>query len=238
MPVPSVSVVIAAYNEDRTIATIVEIVYAWGRAHEIIVVDDGSTDRTAKSVARLRPGVTLISYTKNRGKGYALAQGIKKSTGDILMFLDGDITGLTRLDLDAMMDPILHNRADMVLGVARFSKVGSFAPFDGLTGERVMWRKAVVGHVSKMLDAGRGVEFLFNDLHRRKRVVSVDLPYVAIMGKWERGNAPVAAVDYLKEAMEFVRQITKLQAGDLPPKAKRALRAVYGYLSQALDYFQ
>lgn len=233
---PSVSVIIPAFNEERTIGSIIEVVHAWGKAKDIIVVDDGSTDQTALTVTRLGKAATLISYKKNRGKGYAMARGIKKCQGDILMFLDADIVGLTRLDLDAMLEPITSNQADMVLGIARFWNAGQFAPFDALTGQRVLLRETVMPHLTNMHSAGRGVEFLLNDLHKHKRVRSVPLPYVFIIGKWEKGSVPDAVVDYLKEAMEFIRQISKLQSKTVPPQVKRAIGSVAGYLKQALDY--
>lgn len=233
---PTISVIIPAYNEERTIGTIVEIVRAWEKTDDIIIVNDGSLDQTARAVTRLGSAAILITYKKNRGKGYAMAQGIKKSKGDILLFLDADVVGLTRLDLDMMLEPIISNQADMVLGIARFWNAGPLAPFDTLTGQRVLLRKTILPHMSSMLDAGRGIEFLINDLHKNMRVRSVQLPFVSILGKWEKGSVPEAVIDYLKEAMEFLRQISKLQSKTVPPQVKRAIGGVASYLKKALDY--
>lgn len=235
---PTVSVIIPAHNEERTIGSIIEVVRTWGKASDSIVIDDGSTDQTARAVTRLGNATTLISYRKNRGKGYAMAQGIKKCQGDILIFLDADVVGLTHLDLDMMLEPITSDQADMVLGIARFWNAGPFTPFDTLTGQRVLLKRTVEGHLHHMLGAGRGVEFLLNDLHKDKRVRLVPLPFVSILGKWEKGNVPDAVVDYLKEAMEFIRQISKLQSKTVTPQLKRTIGTVAGYLKQALDYVQ
>ena len=73
---PHVSLVIPAYNEEGRIAVALEQAEAYfskqDYAFEIIVVDDGSTDATADIVRDSYPTVRLISYPRNRGKGYAM----------------------------------------------------------------------------------------------------------------------------------------------------------------------
>jgi len=85
----SVSIILAAYNEAATIARVV----AGCRAHtpellEIIVVDDGSTDDTGPLAEQA--GASTYRLSPNRGKGYAIRQGIREARGDVLMFLDAD----------------------------------------------------------------------------------------------------------------------------------------------------
>lgn len=92
-----VTVVIPAYNEERRIARTLESVHAyfsgkpWSR--EIIVVDDGSRDNTVavvEGLGRSIPGLRVISYRPNRGKGYAVKQGVEASRGRYILFLDAD----------------------------------------------------------------------------------------------------------------------------------------------------
>ncbi|GGV59064.1 hypothetical protein GCM10010294_06750 [Streptomyces griseoloalbus] len=85
----SVSVVIPAYNSARTLAACLDSVYAQTcPIHEVIVVDDGSTDATAR-IARGYP-CTLVRHEPNRGVSAARNAGIAAATGDILFFLDSD----------------------------------------------------------------------------------------------------------------------------------------------------
>lgn len=90
MPIaPPISIVIAAHDEGPTIADVVtRAARAVARDHEVIVVDDGSTDDTAAEAARA--GATVISLRPNRGKGAALREGIRHSRGDWLLFIDAD----------------------------------------------------------------------------------------------------------------------------------------------------
>lgn len=238
----TVSVIIPVYNEVRTISSILEIVRTWGKAQEIIVVDDGSTDKTVKAVRKFGHDVQLITVKNNRGKGWALSLGIAKSHGDILMFLDGDVVGLTHTDLSAMLLPISQQRADMVLGVARFwsTTVGkrTIEPFTDITGERVLLRKNIIDHLTDMKNVGYGVELLLNDLHASKRVVRVMLPFVYILGKFEKQKLPDAMISYIKEATDLIAQAVRQGTGDLPPQAKKIFIGVQEYLRRILDYLQ
>lgn len=85
----SVSVVIPAYNAERTLAACLDSVYGQtSPVHEVIVVDDGSTDRTA-AIAQGYP-CTLISGGGNRGVSAARNAGVAAATGEVVFFLDSD----------------------------------------------------------------------------------------------------------------------------------------------------
>lgn len=234
---PSVSVIIPVYNEERTVASVVEIMRTWGKASEIIVVNDGSTDDTLGALRQFR-NITIISRKHNRGKGYSLAEGIRASQGELLMFFDGDVIGLTHKDLDRMVRPVISGRADMVIAATNCSSIGPLAPFDDINGERVLWRKNIIGHLDKFHTVGNGVEFVINDLHKRKRVRTIQLPHVFLLSKFEKVPATEAILQYIKEAKQFVTAILQIQSDSVTPQAKRLLRASQDYLRRALDYFQ
>ncbi|OGS00348.1 MAG: hypothetical protein A2V88_06395 [Elusimicrobia bacterium RBG_16_66_12] len=111
------SVIIPAYNEERSLAGVVERV---GRADtaglelEVVVVDDGSRDGTA-AVLKAIPDVKAVFRERNGGKGAALKSGFAVASGDIFLIQDADLE-YDPGDYAAVLKPILEGRADAVLG--------------------------------------------------------------------------------------------------------------------------
>ncbi len=113
------SVVIPAYNEKKTIETIIARVLkanTLGLKKEIVVVDDGSTDGTKKILKKIKNrNIKTYFFRKNRGKGAALRHGFKQSTGDIILVQDADLEYHPE-EYPVLLDPILKNEADVVYG--------------------------------------------------------------------------------------------------------------------------
>jgi dolichyl-phosphate beta-glucosyltransferase len=91
------SIVIPAYNEENRILPTLESITDYfsnkKNLYEVIVVNDGSNDRTSfavKKYSKIDPNVLLASYKKNRGKGYAVRHGMNLATGDYNLFIDAD----------------------------------------------------------------------------------------------------------------------------------------------------
>jgi glycosyltransferase involved in cell wall biosynthesis len=84
-----VSVVMPAFNEDTVIQDVLRRVIQLQIADEILVVDDGSSDRTADAAAAVA-GVTVIRHPYNIGNGAAVKSGIRVATGDIVVLMDAD----------------------------------------------------------------------------------------------------------------------------------------------------
>jgi dolichol-phosphate mannosyltransferase len=97
-PVPKFSLIIPVFNQQSkihfSIEKIKQSVESAFSDYELIVVNDGSTDNTLtilRSMTSMYPRIRVLSYTPNRGKGYAVRQGILHSQGEAVMFLDGDL---------------------------------------------------------------------------------------------------------------------------------------------------
>lgn len=114
---PLVTLVVPAYNEERTIALVLRRLAELEFRTEIIAVDDGSTDATPVILAALAgdlPQLRVITQANN-GKGAAVRTGIRTSRGDVLVIQDADLE-YDPIDLPALMGPILANHADAVYG--------------------------------------------------------------------------------------------------------------------------
>lgn len=96
---PETTIIIAAYNEEKRLAQSLRKIQAYqaktGLPVEIIVVDDGSTDNTALMVVALClevPGLRVIRYPRNKGKGFALRTGVLSSRGSMVLLADADLS--------------------------------------------------------------------------------------------------------------------------------------------------
>lgn len=84
----STSIVVPAFNEERAIAPLVAALAAAGAWHEILVIDDGSTDATADRAREA--GATVVHHPYNKGNGAAVKTGIRAATGEHVLIIDGD----------------------------------------------------------------------------------------------------------------------------------------------------
>ena len=113
------SVLVPVYNEERTISEILDRVLALGSVvKEIVVVDDGSQDRTAEIVkAKLvgEPRIRFHQMPKNRGKTAAIKQALLLATGEILIVQDADLE-YDPAEIPDVIAPILAGHADVVFG--------------------------------------------------------------------------------------------------------------------------
>jgi dolichyl-phosphate beta-glucosyltransferase len=121
MPQPSYSIVIPAYNEERRIPATLESVVSWIRAKrwyaEVLVVNDGSRDRTAEVVrafAEGAPEVRLVENPGNRGKGYSVRHGMLEALGEVVMFTDADLSAPME-EAQGLMDAIAEG-AEIAIG--------------------------------------------------------------------------------------------------------------------------
>lgn len=118
-PSPLISVVIPAYNEAARIAPHLELVrqyleQTYPLNYEIIVVDDGSRDATARIVTEIVGADALLRLPKNSGKGAAVRRGMLHARGDRRLFLDAD--GSTPIGEEKRLANQLANGAEIVLG--------------------------------------------------------------------------------------------------------------------------
>jgi glycosyltransferase involved in cell wall biosynthesis len=111
------SVIIPCYNEKSTIEEIVRRVRAVGLAHEIVLIDDGSTDGTRDVLATLEThdDLKIILHERNMGKGAAVRTGFKNATGDVFLIQDADLEYDPR-EYPVLLKPIEEGISKVVYG--------------------------------------------------------------------------------------------------------------------------
>jgi glycosyltransferase involved in cell wall biosynthesis len=114
-PIPKVSAVIAAYNEQDTIAAVVRAVEGHPLVDEIIVVDDGSKDATIEQARTT--SATVLALEKNSGKAAAMNRGVQAARNNTILFLDADILGLTHEMITLTVTPVLTGKCGMFVAI-------------------------------------------------------------------------------------------------------------------------
>jgi glycosyltransferase involved in cell wall biosynthesis len=111
-----ITAIIAAYNEENTIADVLTVLTRSPLIDEVILVSDGSTDATV-DIARRFEGVRTIALRENRGKGYAMRVGVDNASHEVFFFVDGDMYNVTDTHIEELVLPVLRDECDMNIGV-------------------------------------------------------------------------------------------------------------------------
>lgn len=210
---PPVSVVIAAYNEQAYIGPTVASILESGFPCELLVVDDGSTDRTPQILEAFGERIRVLRHPQNRGKGAAMASGVRAATGEIVVFCDAHLLGLRQDHLLSLVLPLVQGTARAVLGVSvpERAPLVRVIPYPVLTGQRAYFREDLVPLVDEMEHLGYGVEtFLFTRFPREKTAV-VFLPGLVHLEKPQTSSPSAAMAGYLRESLEIAETLARVQ---------------------------
>ena len=221
----SVSAIVPIFNEEKTITNVVKTLLKSNLIDEVICVNDGSTDKSLAILKKFKNKIKLLNLRKNHGKGFALAAGIKKAKGEIIVFIDADLTTLLDDHIKALLEPILEGEARSVLG---YSTKRWYLPnfFSSLSGERAYYKKDLVPYLKEMAKARFGVEIFLNDLFDEETTKKVPLKQLIGLYKYEKRDSANAFKEYLNEAVEIAREIGRREG--LLPADKLVLDKLIG----------
>jgi hypothetical protein len=197
----SVSVIIPCHNEEDNITECIGRTPRMGRHTEIVVVNDGSTDRTESIVTELAreiESIRLVSYESRKGKAHAVKCGFEKASGDIVMILDADMT-VAPEELISFYHAMEEDRAEFINGTRMIypQEIGAFTLWrlvgnklfgilfsvligqrctDTLCGTKVLYRT----DVRKMELSGKGwgdFDLLFGVASRKLHMLELPVHY-------------------------------------------------------------
>lgn len=173
--------IICALNEEKNIGRVLKVLLSSRDIGEVIVVDDGSKDRTSEIALKMRAKVSRLP--ENRGKGNAMRVGVERATFDTIVFIDADLIGLTVEHISLLVKPILENKAMMSVGL-RGRKGGlpkffvKLDPLLAIGGERAM-KRFVFKNIPEKFIQGFAVETALNYYCKKK---NFPVKYVELKG--------------------------------------------------------
>ena len=222
----TVTVVLPAYNEETRIVDTLRAVKGLSLVDEIIVVNDGSNDRTSERVREM--GITLIDLPTNMGKGGAMNAALPYINSDIVVFLDADLgssakeaikiikvveDGLCDLAIAAFPPPTRKGGFGLVKGTAAWAirRAGKMEVTAPLSGQRAMTRRAL--EMLSPFDEDYGVELgmTIKALALGLRVVEVP----TTMSHKETGRDIKGFLHRGKQFLDVIRVLNKLRRNGL-----------------------
>jgi len=105
----SVSAIVPVFNEEKTVYGVVDALLKSNLINEVICINDSSTDKSLEILERFKDKIQLVNFEENKGKGYALTEGIKKAKNEILCFVDADLTNLSDSYIKTLLEPVLED---------------------------------------------------------------------------------------------------------------------------------
>lgn len=206
--------IIPAYNEEPTIAGVVRALRESPLVGEIVVVCDGSTDRSAERAREA--GATVYELPKNAGKGAAMLHGLAHTDAPIIVFLDADLVGLNADHVERLLLPVLSGSRVMNVGIRDrgplVSRLAARLPLIG--GERAMLRQVAEGVPPEYLQ-GFMVESALNYYCRSRKLPygSVFLPGLGIRRKYEKVGWRRGVLEYAGMAWQIVAAMAPVRVG-------------------------
>lgn len=200
-----VTAIIPAHNEAGRIGSVISTAVSHRLISEVIVVDDGSIDDTAKEAGRFRKA-KVIRLARNMGKSNAVLAGLLRAKGDLIILLDADLVGLTPDDLTDLIMPVVRKEADITMGMLQNSaRIYRMIGIDFITGERAFDRRLLADEHALSEVRGYGLEVYMNSLivknHLRIRIVKLAAGQVVKKGK----------VGFLRGLMADVKMVLEMR---------------------------
>jgi glycosyltransferase involved in cell wall biosynthesis len=233
---PELSIVIPAYNEESRLPATLERVAAYlkncGREAEVLVVDDGSKDRTAAVAESFQSKISalrVVSNGVNRGKGYSVRHGVQEARGRIVLFTDADLSApieeagklikaLEKYDLaigsravDRSLITVHETRFRELAGIIfnKLVRIILWLPFvDTQCGFKAFRRErcAIVFEQQTIERFGFDPELLYLARHHGLRAVEIPV-------RW--GHSPATKVSMLRDSLQMFLDIFKIRWNSL-----------------------
>ncbi|MHB1458194.1 MAG: glycosyltransferase family 2 protein [Armatimonadota bacterium] len=219
-----VTAVIPAYNEENRVGAVIDVVKRCSLVDQIIVVSDGSTDRTAE-IASSYDGVMSLKLVRNLGKGGALLEGVKNADFEVIVFLDADLIGLHPEHVEALITPVLDGSVGMSIGVFKGGRKCTdwaqvITPY--ISGQRALLKDDFLS-IPNLQNARYGVEVAMGQYARENEIAIRMVTFPGVTHPMKEEKLGVFRGSFARSKMYF--EIFKLVLNTSPRtiKLKRRL---------------
>ncbi len=200
----SVAAIVPAFDEEKTVARVVRVLKAARGVDEVIVVSDGSSDRTAEEAAAA--GARVIRLRENVGKGGAVKMGAAATGAETLFLCDADFVGLEAAHVERILAPVVEGRLRMCTGLRDrgplLTRIIAHLPL--LSGERALKREVLEGVPRRFLQGFR-LEIALNWYCRTN-----GLPYGSVPTLGVGQIRKMAKVGVLRGLLGYARMILEV----------------------------
>lgn len=200
----TVTAIVPAHNEEKRIGQVLNTLLASEDIDEVVCINDGSEDNTL-GIIRSKKEVKCINLEENKGKAYAVVQGILQATGDIIVFIDADLIGLSQENIHDLVAPLQDESYEVSIGYR--SAVVDKLMFMPLAGERAYFRKDLLPHTEKIKHKGYGMELYLNYVFKDKQIKLLGLKGVKHMMKYDKQKYDVALRGIVFEFGDLLKEI-------------------------------
>ncbi len=210
-----ITCVIPAYNEEKNISRVLDVASTYSRFYEVLVIDDGSKDCTAKIARSYQANCPVLSVTslpETVGKTGVIKKGMAIAKGNLIVMLDADLIGLTHENIDLLILPVINGEVDQTV----LDRAGDRTPVWGWTncakyfgGERAFWKKDFQ-EIDIPDNSGYLLEII-NNLHyikQDKTIRTIFCPHLYTVHQFNKLDMLTGTRNYIKMAISIVKRAT------------------------------
>lgn len=202
----AVSCIIPAYNEASRISNVLDVVIRHPLIKEVIVINDGSTDSTSQVLNKFTD-IKIVDHFSNLGKSRSVLDGIKMSSGDVILFLDADLVGLQMEDITKLIEPVLYNNADVTISLRKNAPLYARAiGLDYISGDRVI-KKEWLGDFEELSKiSGWGLESAYFN----KKIINNNLRIKVVLWNSTTSPFPSKKFGFIKGNIRLLKMIAEI----------------------------
>ena len=200
-----ITCIIPAYNEEKRVSRVLNVVIGHPLIGEVIVVNDRSNDKTL-SVIRKFKKIRVINNKKNLGKTLSVVRGLKASKNNIVLLLDADLTNLTKKNISDLILPVLNDKVDVTIALLGSLNIMRAIGADSGSGQRVFNKNMLP--LSKLARLERyGLESFMNEeiIKNNYRIRIIDWKNAGCATKGEKAKSIFPFWPYVSMWIQMIK---------------------------------